>query len=145
MNRSSRPHTSLPPTSAEFVRHVMARLPRSERPGSTGKTGGAQAPQPQPAPASSPTSAPAPQTPASPSHPACHPERSEGSHLNHPASTTDKTHPIPATRIPQPAAPSASRQEPRPAAGPQTGPSGLPVLAPLPPRKLEVPPGSRSS
>src|SRR6266581_4330192 len=43
------------------------------------------------------------------------------------------------------AAPSASRQEPRPAAGPQTGPSGLPVLAPLPPRKLEAPPGSRSS
>src|SRR6266567_1142117 len=38
------PHTSLPPTSAEFVRHVVAGL----------QTGGSQAPQP--APASSPTS-----------------------------------------------------------------------------------------
>src|SRR5713226_6881305 len=144
------PHASLPPTSAEFVQQVVARL----------QTGGAQAPQPAPtqprspiptqatptpALAPSPTSADSPQTPASPSHPACHPERSEESHLNHPASATDKTHPIPATRIPQPAAPSASRQEPRPAAGPQTGPSGLPVLAPLPPRKLEAPLGSRSS
>src|SRR5713101_2778060 len=62
------PHASLPPTSAEFVQQVVARL----------QTGGAQAPQP--APASSPTSAQAPQTPASPSHPVCHPERSEGSH-----------------------------------------------------------------
>jgi len=33
---------------------------------------------------------------------------------------------------------SASRQEPRPAAGPQTGPSGLPILAPLPPQKQSV-------
>src|SRR6266568_3513150 len=45
------PHTSLPPTSAEFVRHVVAGP----------QTGGAQAPQPAPAP--SPASADAPQTP----------------------------------------------------------------------------------
>ncbi len=59
------PHTSLPPTSAEFVRHVVGGL----------QTGGAQAPQP--APASSPTSASAPLS--SPPHPApkAHPFTSE--------------------------------------------------------------------
>jgi len=51
-----------------------------------------------------------------------------------------------ALKPPQPVAvaPSASRQEPRPAAAFQTGPSGLPVLAPLPPPKPGAPPGSRS-
>ena len=51
-----------------------------------------------------------------------------------------------ALKPPQPVAvaPSASRQEPRPAAASQTGPSGLPVLAPLPPPKPAAPPGSRS-
>jgi hypothetical protein len=52
------PHTPLPPTSAAFAQQVMAGLPRSVRPGSTGETGGGQAPQPaqatQPAPASPP-------------------------------------------------------------------------------------------
>jgi hypothetical protein len=42
------------------------------------------------------------------------------------------------------AAVSASRQELRPAAGPQTGPSGLPILAPLPPQRPGAPPSSRS-
>src|SRR5713226_2321136 len=59
------PHTSLPPTSAEFVRHVVVGL----------QTGGAQAPQP--AHASSPTSVSAP--PPSPPQPApvAHPFTSE--------------------------------------------------------------------
>ena len=68
----------------------------------------------------------APAAPAAPSNPACHSERSEGSQ-------------------PIPAAPSASREEPRPAAAPQTGPSGLPVLAPLPPPKLEAPPAQANN
>ena len=50
------PHTSLPPTSAEFVQRVVAGL----------QAGGGQAPQP--APASNPTSAPAP--PPTPPQPA---------------------------------------------------------------------------
>ncbi len=57
------PHTSLPPTSAEFVQHVMAGL----------QTGGAQAPHP--APAAQP--APAPQPPETPVN--CQSERSEES------------------------------------------------------------------
>ncbi len=118
------PHTSLPPTSAEFVQHVVAGL----------QTGGGQALQPaqatQPAPAqtrspiptqASPTqtSAPppstsrAPQTPAAhtaPPSPACHPERSEGSH------------PIPATDFAGPAAPAAQPNNPPPTASPTPKP-----------------------
>src|SRR2546422_844246 len=52
------PHTPLPPTSAEFVQHVVAGRNLS-RPGR--ETGGPQAPQPATAP--SPASANAPQTP----------------------------------------------------------------------------------
>ncbi len=55
------PHTSLPPTSAEFVRQVVARL----------QTGEAQTPHPAPAPVSSPTSVSAP--PPSPPQPAPEP------------------------------------------------------------------------
>ena len=59
------PRTSLPPTSAEFVRHVVAGL----------QTGGAQTPHPAPAPVSSPTSVSVPpSSPAQPApvaHPAC--------------------------------------------------------------------------
>src|SRR5258708_1990817 len=54
-------HTSLPPTSAEFVRQVVARL----------QTGEAQPPHPAPAPVSSPTSVSAP--PPSPPQPAPEP------------------------------------------------------------------------
>ncbi len=58
------PHTSLPPTSAEFVRHVVA-----------GPIGEVQ--PPQPAPASSPTSVPAPlPSPPQPA-PVAHPFTSE--------------------------------------------------------------------
>jgi hypothetical protein len=120
------PHASLPPTSAEFVQQVVARL----------QTGGGQAPQPAPtqtrspippqatptpALAPSPTSADSPQTPASPSHPACHPERSEGSHLNHPASLADKTQP-PATQSAAPIAPTPQSNNP-PQTRPSTGPN----------------------
>jgi hypothetical protein len=62
------------------------------------------------APAPSPTSAHAPQTPSvhsAPSHTACHPERNEGYCLNHAASTTDKTHPIPATQFARSVVPAA--------------------------------------
>jgi hypothetical protein len=63
------PHTPLPPTSAEFVQHVVAGLSRSVRPGSTGETGAGQAQQPAQTPAdcrsplatsSSPTTRPTP-------------------------------------------------------------------------------------
>src|SRR6266567_3123266 len=108
------PHTSLPPTSAEFVRHVEARL----------QTGGGQAPQPAPTQARSPiptqttptpalapsqTSAHAPQTPASqptPSAPACHYERSEGSSS------------VFATSFTRSVAPAAQRNNPPPTASP---------------------------
>src|SRR5712692_7814100 len=59
------PHTSLPPTSAEFVQQVVARL----------QTGGAQAPQP--APASSPTSVSAPPPSLPQPAPVAHPFTSE--------------------------------------------------------------------
>ncbi len=87
------PHTSLPPTGAEFVRHVVAGL----------QTGGSQAPQP--APASSPTSPSA--SPSIPPQPA--------------ASTTAKGHPIPATQLPRPVAP-AQPNNPPPAASPTPKP-----------------------
>ncbi len=71
-----------------------------------------------PSPAPSPTSAQAPQTPASPSYPACHPRPSEGSSVNHAASTTNKTHPIPATQFPRSATPAAQSDN-----SPRTAPS----------------------
>src|SRR5216684_6720979 len=107
------PHASLPPTSAEFVQQVVARL----------QTGGGQAPQPAPsqtcspiptqatptpALAPSPTSADSPQTPASPSH------------LNHPAALADKTQPPP-PQSPAPHAPTPQSNNPsqtRPSTGP---------------------------
>ncbi len=73
------------------------------------------------APAPSPTSAHAPQTPAAhtaPSHTACNPPRSERSCLNHAASTTDETHPIPATQFARSVVPPAQPDNP-----PRTGPS----------------------
>ena len=105
------PHTSLPPTGAEFVRHVVAGLPRSERPGSTGKTGEAQAPQLAPAP--SPASANAPQTPAAhtaPSSPVCHPDRRF-------RPCRKGSHPIPATQSARSVTPAVQPNSP-----PQTSP-----------------------
>src|SRR5258708_3848443 len=100
----------------------------------------ASAPPPRPASAPSPPSAtqPTPSSQLPNARPATSPIQSS------PAGQQSGQE-APEPLRPFAAAPSTSRQEPRPAAGPQTGPSGLPVLAPLPPRKLEVPPGSRSS
>jgi hypothetical protein len=116
------PHTSLPPTSAEFVQHVVAGLQtgqKSSPPPSPPQPGSHPADTPvnchserseEPAfsssPSPSPTSARTPQTPASPSH------------LNHVASTTDKTHPIPATQSAQSVVPTTQPDNP-----PRTGPS----------------------
>ncbi len=72
--------------------------------------------------ASSPTSAQAPQTPAAhpaPSSPACHPVCCEESCLVPAASTTDETHPIPATQFARSVAPAAQPNNP-PRIGPST-------------------------
>jgi hypothetical protein len=159
------PHTPLPATTNEFVQHVMASrntgesraphvvagLARSVRPGSTGETGDSLA---------SNNASPSATTPASLGPASTHsPARSS---LPTPSSSlptarpttppiqslTGAQHPTQPQSEPQPpvaAAPSTSLQEPRPAAGQQTGPSGLPVLAPLPPRKPGAPQGSPSS
>ncbi len=138
------PHTSLPPTSAEFVQQVVAGL----------QTGGAQAPQPAPATFPTSVSAPPPRPGSAPSPPsATQPTPSSQLPNARPATSPIQSSPAgqhsgqeaPEPLRPFAAAPSASLQKPRPAAGAQTGPSGLPVLAPLPPRKLEAPSGSRSS
>jgi hypothetical protein len=111
--------TPMPPTSTEFVQHVMAGL----------QTGGGQAtqpapaqtrspiprqapptPSPTPAPAPSPTSIRASQTPASPPNP------------NHPASTTDKPQPPRATQSAPPSGPTSQPVNPT-APRPSTGPS----------------------
>ncbi len=74
---ASSPQAPLPPTSAEFAQHVMADRPRSLRPGSTGETGGSQAPQPAPTPANchpDPVAqASRPEEPACPAAPAAQP------------------------------------------------------------------------
>jgi hypothetical protein len=126
------PHIPLPPTSAEFAQQLLAGLPRSNRPGSTGKTGEGQAPQAAPPPAQSQPPAPAtpsnsPQ-PAAVPHPGIHPDpvgRGEASPV---AQTTDKSQHPPATQpaqpaapTPQPACPEQGRKDnppPRPSAGP---------------------------
>jgi hypothetical protein len=51
-------HTPMPPTSTEFAQHVLAGLPRSVRPGSTGETVEGQAPQLAPGPSSQPAEPP---------------------------------------------------------------------------------------
>ncbi len=76
-------------------------------------------------PAPSPTTAHAPQTSAAhttPSHPANHPERSEGSSLDPAASTTDETQPIPATQFARPVAPAPQPNNPPPTASPTPKP-----------------------
>ncbi len=72
-----------------------------------------------------PTTARAPQSPAAhstPSSPVCHPERSEGSSLDPAASTTDETHPIPATQFARPVAPAPQPNNPPPTASPTPKP-----------------------
>jgi hypothetical protein len=109
------PHNPLPPTGAQFARQVLARnssqpdRARSVRPGVADKGPAPQATPPaaqsQPPASTPPTSTPSPDAPSSP---VCHPERSEGSHPNpgtHPASTTDRPQPTPATPPAQPASP----------------------------------------
>ena len=65
------PHTSMPPTAAEFAQQLLAGLPRSERPGPTGETGGSKTPQPTLSPTPAPQSPPSPHTTANtPSAPA---------------------------------------------------------------------------
>jgi hypothetical protein len=118
------PHTPLPPTSAEFVQHVLAaRLPRVLRSDPVGQAGGDQAsqpsaaPSPQPAPIKSQPTPPAAgqdhtqspaqtQQPVSASSPLCHPERSEGSQ------------PIPTTQLAQPGAPASQPANPPPRLSP---------------------------
>ena len=134
------PHTSLPPTSAEFVQRVVAGL----------QTGGGQAPQPapappptapqpaalaqpfrgealpsaappkaaspSPAPAPSPISSRAPQTPAAPtapSSPACPTGRNESSCPDPAVPTADETDPLPATQFVPSVAPSVLHNPPR--------------------------------
>jgi hypothetical protein len=119
---------------------------------------------PQPIPATQPTPtqasaqapsltpAPAPQAPMN-----CHSQRSAHSASRmvlREEESASSASPTPAAQPPsqeapeQPrpvaAAPSASRQEPRPAAATLTGPSGLPLLAQLPPPKPKTPLGSSS-
>ena len=104
------PHTSLPPTGAEFVQHVVAGL-------QTG-TGQRQPPQPATTPSPTPAPAPPPAVHASPSSPVCHAERSEASH------------PIPGTQSSQspappaqPACPEQGRRDNPPQPRPATGPN----------------------
>jgi hypothetical protein len=115
-------------------------------------------PDPQPAPAPPPPPSPcsAGFTPASSSLPSSTP--APQSAATAPSSTRGSTSAIQSStsaqrsnqQAPQPSphvasTPSATRQNPAaPASTPRTGPSGAPVLAPLPP-KPGVPPGSRSS
>jgi hypothetical protein len=125
------PHTPLPPTSAEFVQHVVAGL----QTGSLSATPHVQPAQPIPQSAETPK-APAlppndpsqtrPSTPASasqppptahsarssPSHPACHPERSEGSHRIPATQFARAFSPAPQPEIPSPTAPCTSPREP---------------------------------
>jgi len=110
------------------------------------QTGQGQTPQtsedPQPTPPQSP--APSPRTPMPPTSaefvqqvlagqnsPATSPIQSSTAALQSCQQTPEPLRPVDATL-------SASRQEPRPAAGPQAGPSGLPILASLPPQKQSV-------
>jgi hypothetical protein len=139
------PHTSLPPTSAEFVQHMMAgqNSSRPPRPVPTG-SGASQGPSRQP---DSAAPNPASQSPTAPPTPSSQLPTAQPTTSPTQASTVAQqpTREAPEPLRPVAVAPSASRQEAQPAAGPQTGPSGLPVLAPLPPRKPGAPPGSYSS
>lgn len=85
------PHTPLPPTSDEFVQHVVAGLQTVAS-----------------APTLSPTSAPSPQTPTAqtaPSSPACHPGRSAPFGLRENL-RSEGSHPAPTTQFTPSSAPS---------------------------------------
>jgi len=114
------PHTPLPATASEFAQQVMAGLQTGEKSSS-----------PNPQPASPPPQPAASTTNLSPPTPATQP--------------SPQLQPPPEPRPPIAATPSAPWEELRPAAGPQAGPSGLPVLAPLPPRKPGASPVRGSS
>jgi hypothetical protein len=141
------PHTPLPPTGAEFAQQVLAGQNSSRPPRATQRSSrepGSATANPNHASPSAAThfpatgSQPTPSSPLPTARPAASPIQS----------STDARHspqqPLPPEPHP-PVAAAPPRQEPRPAAGLHTGPSGLPVLAPLPPRKPEAPAGSRSS
>jgi hypothetical protein len=89
------PHTPLPPTGAEFVQRVLARL----------QTGAGQAPQPAQAPSSNP-----PQPTEPPVN--CHSERTEESASSSNSSLATQHSPLPQTPPP-----------PQPTNPPQTAPS----------------------
>jgi hypothetical protein len=139
----------MPPTSAEFVQHVVAGL----QTGTSSPQLASCSPSNPPHPAAVdhpfrddafPSASPPPQPAVIPNPVAPLANGGEG-----PASSPTSAAQQPSQEVPeQPrlsaAATSVSRQEPRPAAAPQTGPSGLPVLAPLPPPKPEAPLGSSS-
>ncbi len=148
------PHTSLPPTSAEFVQRVVAGL----------QTGGGQAPQP--APASSPTSAPAPPPtapqPAAVAQPfrcealpsAAPPKVASPSPAPAPSPISSRAPQTPAARTapsspacpsggnesscPGPAVPTADETDPLPAT--QFVPSVAPAVPHKPPRTSPSPP-----
>jgi len=105
-------HTPLPPTSAEFVQHVLAGRNSSRPPRKTGV---------------GPQLASAPPQSDPPASPVCHPERSEGSQPNHPGATTDRPQPPaqlapPTTPTPQPACPEQGRRDNSPQPRPSTEP-----------------------
>jgi hypothetical protein len=116
------PHTPLPPTSAEFVEQVLARLkPASSAPPATSPQP-AQATQPAPAQTRSPIPTPAPG--------GCHSERSEESAFSCDSPLATHHSPLPQTPATQstppssqPACPEQGRRdnapEPRPSASPR--------------------------
>ncbi len=111
------PHTSLPPTSAEFVQHVVAGLQTGSFP---------VTPHVQPAPPNPKPTSPPPQ-PAEIS-PSCHSERSEepafsSSPAPSPTSTPDKTHPIPPTQSVRPVVPAVHNPPPTASSTPQPVPN----------------------
>src|SRR6266481_5127338 len=147
------PHTSLPPTSAEFVQRVVAGL----------QTGAGQAPQP--APASNPTSAPAPPPtapqPAAVAQPfrgealpsAAPPKAASPSPAPAPSPTSSRAPQTPAARTPSspagplgrnesscpdPAVPTADETDPLPAT--QFVASVAPAVPHKPPRTSPSPP-----
>ncbi len=98
---SAPPPKATPPQPAEIS--ASCHSERSEEPAFSSS------------PAPSPTSAQAPQTPpahTATSSTACHPRRAEASRLNHAASTTDETHPIPAAQFARAVAQAAQPDKP---------------------------------
>ncbi len=100
---SPSPHTPLPPTSAEFVQHVVAGLAPSVCPDSTGDTGESQAPQPpaaQPSSVHPPSPIPTQTTPPPTPAPAPSPASSQESSLS--SNPSLATHHSPLAQTPAP-------------------------------------------